>query len=138
VAPAEQTAPPPLLELEDEPEDDALDDAEDDPDDDDADDDADEDDDDEDPLEDPDDDPDDPADCPEPAPPDDDPLESESSLASLKLASMTTSPARLSRPLVPRRSEHPAAPPSQKTTTIPIPAYAAPRGGKTLLRTISR
>jgi hypothetical protein len=133
VVPEEQTTPPPLLELEDEPEDDPLDpdaDADDDePEDEpDADEDPDADDADDEPL-------DDPAD-PESAPPDDDPPELESSLASSPPASKTL-PARLSRPVVLTRSVQPAVPPSQQTTPT-IPAYAAPRAGKTLLRTISR
>jgi hypothetical protein len=151
VVPEEHTAPPPLLELDDEAEDDPLDDPdaddeddepEDDPDADDDPDAADDDDDADDdppaePVEEPDDEPlDDPAD-PESAPPDDDPLESESSLKSFQLASVTPSPARLSRPPVLTRSEHPTVPTSQEMTPR-IPAYAGRPGGKTLLRTISR
>jgi hypothetical protein len=134
VVPEEHTAPPPLLELDDEAEDDPPDDPDEDADDE-PDDPADEPDADDDP--DADVDPlDDPAD-PEFVPPDDDPLESESWPASLAVASMVLSPARLSRPVVLTRSEHPAVPPSQQTTPT-IPAYAGRPGGKTLLRTISR
>jgi hypothetical protein len=127
VAPAEQTATAPLLEPDVDPDDDALDDADEDPPDDAE----------VDPDDDPDTDPpDDPEDCPESGPPDDDPLgglESESPLASVSL-----SPAPVlawsSRPLVLKRIEHDAVPPSQKTR-LPIPAYAAPRTGETLLLT---